>query len=114
MVILKLSLQAWNTAKFTETLKQEICSLAEKSLPLQQGLRYSSIANANGLSVAVLKVTEDNHHVKAIVGLFYTGIIAGCNCADDPSPVDEITEYCEAEFRINKTTAETAITLIDQ
>jgi len=113
MIKLKLSLQEWNSANFTETLKQEICSLEEKSLPLQQGLRYSSIANAENLSVTVLKITEDDNHILAKVGLFYSGIIAGCNCADDPSLIDEITEYCETLFIINKTTAETSITLID-
>jgi hypothetical protein len=113
MTTLNLSLQAWNTATFTETLKQEICSLDEKSLPLQQGLRYSSIANAESLSVTILDVTADDNDIKVKVGLFYTGIIAGCNCADDPSPADEITEYCVAEFSINRTTAQTVIKLIE-
>jgi hypothetical protein len=60
-----------------------------------------------------LNVTEDDDHILAKAGLLYTGIIAGCNCADDPSSADEITEYCEALFTINKTTAATSIALID-
>jgi hypothetical protein len=113
MIKLKLSLQEWKSDSFIETLKLEICSLEEKLLPLQQGLRNSSIANAENLSVTILKVTEDDSYILAKVGLFYTGIIAGCNCADDPAPVDEITEYCEALFTIDKTSAEASITLID-
>jgi hypothetical protein len=113
MITMNLSLQAWNTAVFTETLKQEICSLDEKLLPLQQGLKYSSIVNADSLSVTIFKVTADDNNIIAKVGLFYTGIIAGCNCADDPSSADEITEYCETEFNINRSTAETVIKLIE-
>lgn len=113
MIELKLSLQQWQTAAFTETLKQEICSLDVRLLPLQQGLRYSSFANADKLSVTVLKVSEENNTILVRVGLFYTGIIAGCNCADDPSPVDEINEYCEALFTIDKNSAETLITLAE-
>jgi hypothetical protein len=108
-----LSLQAWNTAIFSDVLNKEICSLDLKSLPLQQGLRFSSIANPDSLSVTILKTSEDDIYVLVTAALFYTGIIAGCNCADDPSPVDEINEYCEIEIRINKVTAESSITLIE-
>jgi hypothetical protein len=45
-------------------------------------------------------------------GVFYTGIIAGCSCSDDPSPVDEQNEYCDLLFTIDKLTAETQITLL--
>jgi len=27
------------------------------------------------------------------IGVFYHSLIAGCNCADDPTPVDKINEY---------------------
>jgi hypothetical protein len=113
MLKLTLSLQAWNTAIFSDVLSKEIRSLDLKSLPLQQGLRYSSIANSENLAVSILKASENGDSVLVNAGLFYTGIIAGCNCADDPTPVDEINEYCEIEIRINRVTAETSITLIE-
>ena len=47
-------------------------------------------------------------------GIFYTGIIAGCSCADDPTPLDEQNEYCELELNINKETAETTIVLLEE
>jgi hypothetical protein len=113
MISLTLSLQAWNTDAFIAILKQEICSLDAGLLPLQQGLKYSSIANAQNLSVSVLKAEDDEDHIFVKAGLFYTGIIAGCNCADDPTPVDENNEYCEILLCINKKTAETTVSLID-
>jgi len=113
MIKLLLSLQAWNTTAFPDVLKMEVCSLDFKSLPLQQGLRYSSIANPDSLSACILKISEDDDCVVATAGLFYTGIVAGCNCADDPSAADELNEYCEILIRINKITAESTITLIE-
>ena len=113
MTELNLSLEAWNRADFPDVLKQEIASLAMMPLLLQRGLRYSSVALADKLSVSVLKTSEDNDYVLANAGLFYTGIIPGCSCADDPTPIDESNEYCEILIRINKITAESSITLVD-
>lgn len=113
MIKLIQSLQAWQTTSFPEILKREICALDAESLPLQQGLKYSSIANADSLSVIILKAAEDDDSISVNAGLFYSGIIAGCNCADDPSPVDENNEYCEIIICINKITAETSITLVN-
>lgn len=107
------SLQAWKTKAFLDIFKQEISTLDARLLPLQQGLTYSSYAITNNLSVSILKVTEDERSLIIKAGLFYTGIIAGCNCADDPTPVDENNEYCEALFQINKKTAETSVSIIN-
>ena len=112
MFKLTLSLQAWNTSAFNVVLKKEICSLDANTLPLQQGLSSSNYANAENLSATILKVENNGDYIFVKAGLFYTGIIAGCNCADDPSPVDENNEYCEVLFCINKTTAETTVSLI--
>ena len=111
MIHLPLSLLAWNSDAFNTVIKQELCSIDKNLLPLQEGLRYSSIANADSLSVSVLNIKDDEKQIFVKAGLFYTGIIAGCNCADDPTPVDENNEYCEALFCINKQTAETTVTL---
>lgn len=112
MFKLSLSLQAWNTKDFNAILKKEICSLDPDYLPLQQGLSHSSYANGDNLSVSILKIENENNSLSVKAGLFYTGIIAGCNCADDPTPVDENNEYCEVLFSINKKTAETTVSLI--
>jgi hypothetical protein len=45
-------------------------------------------------------------------GIFYTGVIAGCSCADDPTPVDELNEYCVVQFDIDRMTAETTVRLL--
>lgn len=113
MIYLPLSLLAWNSDTFNTVIKQELCSIDKNLLPLQEGLRYSSMANVDSLSVSVLNSEDDEEQILVKAGLFYTGIIAGCNCADDPTPIDENNEYCEVLFRINKQTAETIVTLTD-
>ena len=113
MFYLTQSLQAWNTETFNDILKKELCSINSNLLPLQQGLKQSSYAIGENLSATVLSVESDKNYIRVKAGLFYTGIISGCNCADDPTPVDEINEYCEVLLHINKGTAKTTVTLID-
>ncbi len=105
------SLQAWPDDNFDETLKTELEALDKLQLPLQQGLNQSSHVGPSPFSTMVLSTSEHPEYILAKAGVFYTGIIAGCNCADDPTPVDEISEYCEVRITINKQTARTRIEL---
>ena len=112
MFYLPLSLQAFATPAFNTVFKQEVCTLDEKLLPLQQGLQNSSYAISDKLSLTVLKVTQDEKNIKVKAGLLYNGIIAGCSCSDDPTPTDETNEYSDVLFCINKQSAATTVTLI--
>jgi hypothetical protein len=112
MIKLTRSLQAWNTKSFSDVLKKEVSSLPADELPLQQGLTYSSVALGENLSVIILHAESDDKYITARAGLFYAGVIAGCNCADDPTPVDMINEYCEVQFCISRINGETTVTLL--
>ena len=112
MIHLTKSLNAWGTSAFDEIFKGEIVQLDLGALPLQQGLSRGSYTDGTGLSAMVIGVADDLRTIRATAGIFYTAIIAGCSCADDPTPIDELAEYCELEFVIDKTTAETAVTLL--
>ena len=112
MFYLPLTLQAWNSEDFANTLKQEVRTLDPELLPLQQGLQYSSYAISDRLAMSVLNVTHDEKTITVKAGLFYNGIIAGCSCSDDPTPTDETTEYCDVLFYINRKTAETRVELV--
>ena len=111
---LSKSLNAWNTPSFGEVLKQEIQSLHGKLLPLQQGLSHSSYACEDNFSVVILRVSDGDTAICVKSGIFYTGLIPGCSCADDPTPNNETAEYCEVEFEIDKTTAETRVRLLTE
>jgi hypothetical protein len=112
MIRMTKSLTAWPTPVFNAVLKDEIEHLDAGLLPLQEALSQSSQANLDTLTVMILNVAEEPDCLRVKAGLFYTGIIAGCSCADDPTPVDEVNEYCEVRLDIDKKTAETTVTLL--
>jgi len=64
------------------------------------------------LSVMIIGTSEAPDYIRVKAGVFYTSIIAGCSCADDPTPIDELSEYCEVQFDINRLTANTQVSLL--
>jgi hypothetical protein len=113
MIFLPASVNAWGSDRFAEVLQRELGAMDASRLPLQQGMTAGSLALDTRVSVMILRVEDDADHIHVRAGIFYTGIIAGCSCADDPSPVDEHSEYCEVQLAIDKATAGTALTLLD-
>jgi hypothetical protein len=61
----------------------------------------------------ILGVAEGSGTISVRAGVFFSAVIAGCSCADDPTPVDEINEYCESRVEIDRTTAEARLTLLE-
>jgi len=112
MIRLPQSLNAWETPGFRDALKLEIEQLDAGLLPLQQGLAVSSYVTERPFQVMILSVREEAGSIQVRAGIFYTGVIAGCSCADDPTPVDELNEYCEVQLVIDRKTAETTVTLL--
>jgi len=112
MIQLAKSLNAWGTPGFEDIFKAEVEQLGVDQLPLQQGLSSSSYVTDSPRKVLVMSVADENEFIRVTAGIFYSGIIAGCSCADDPTPVDEVNEYCEVRFEIDKKTAETVVTLL--
>ena len=112
MIIFSQSLAAWNTPVFTSVFKQEVCRLEKDALPLQTALAHSSHVSDGAIDPVVLTINEVQDAIHIKTGVFYSGIIAGSCCADDPTPVCEQTEYCELMISINKTSAEVSIVLL--
>jgi hypothetical protein len=113
MVQLPESAAAWGTSGFTDALKRDLCAMGAGQLPLQQGMSTGSHAMDTRLSVMIISIADDPDHIHVKAGIFYTGSIAGCSCADDPTPVDEHSEYCEVRLEIDKSTAATVISLLE-
>ncbi len=113
MARLSRSLAAWATPGFDSVFKDEVKQLGAAALPLQQGLSRSSHVSGDAYDVVVLGAEEEASRIRVRAGIFYQGIIAGCSCADDPTPVDEQTEYCEVLFDIDKQTAEATVRLLE-
>lgn len=112
MIRLPASLKAWGSADFSAVLKDEIGRLDASCLPLQQGLTASSHALDGTHSAMILGVDDMPGCIQARMGIFYSGILAGCSCADDPTPVEPQNEYCEVLVSINKANAAAFIKLL--
>lgn len=96
----------------SRVFKIEVAELDHRLLPLQKGLSQSSYVSNEKVSALILNISETSlrHEIKA--SIFYTGIIAGCSCSDDPTPMDTQNEQCDMLFSINKLTAETTAVLL--
>ena len=114
MIRFTKSLNAWTMPEFKNILQQEIAQLDRDLLPLQQGLTISSHVTSRHVQAMILDLSDDANLIRVKAGIFYTGIIAGCSCADDPTPIAEQNEYCVLQFCIDKQTAETTVTLVSE
>ena len=92
--------------------KLEIQKMSVDQLPLQKGLSASNIALDDNIKAIILNSSDSENNIVVKAGLFYTGVVAGCNCSDDPSPVDVENEYCEVQLDINKTSGDATVTLL--
>ena len=111
MLQLTKTLKAWGTPTCKDTLKAEIEALDAEQLPLQQGLAQSSYVSDEPFRAMVISVGEQDGRPQAKLGIFYSGVIAGCNCADDPTPVDTTPEYCVIEVDIDQASGEASVSL---
>ena len=112
MIRFNKSLNARGTPEFNDVLQQEIAQLDSDLLPLQHGLSISSHVTDRPVQAMILDLSDDADLIHVKVGIFYTGIIAGCSCADDPTPIAEQNEYCVLQFCIDKQSAKTTVTLV--
>ncbi|MCA1925090.1 MAG: hypothetical protein LDL16_02275 [Thiobacillus sp.] len=99
---LNATLAAWGTPDFAATFKREFEALPAACLPLQQGLAYSSMVADEAFHALLIGTQELPDELALRVGVMYAGIIAGCNCADDPTPPVTQTEYCVLDVRIRR------------
>jgi hypothetical protein len=113
MIRFTKAIEAWGTTDFADILKFEIEQLDSDQIPLQQGLSLTSYVADSQHRVMIICVSEGEGSIQVKTGIFYSGIIAGCSCADDPTPVNEQNEYCEVQFEINKQTAEATVKLLE-
>ncbi len=85
---------AWGGPDFEAVLKAELAAVGAVALPLQGGLRRGSVVVEAPVEVMPISAREHDGRLHLRVGVFYAGILAGCGCADDPTPVEAEPEYC--------------------
>lgn len=107
------SVEAWRTDAFETVFKAEAGARGVVGLGLQQALTTGSLALDEGIEVVVLSRSEAGGLLRVKAGIFFRSIIAGCGCADDPTPIDENTEYCERWFLIDPRTGRASLGDVD-
>lgn len=113
MIRLNKALMVWGTSDFGTVLRQELENLGAEYLPLQQGLINSSYVIDTPITVTINSIAEREDAILVRVGVFFQGVMAGCSCADDPTPTSENNEYCELSLEIDKLTAIAVVALVE-
>ncbi len=106
------SLRAAGSPEFAEVFRAEAERLSPEILQLRRGLALCSQVAEEPFRVLVLDVAEGDKTLCVKTGVFFSGIIGGCSCADDPTPNDTRPEYCELLFEIDRASAATTVTLL--
>lgn len=111
MIHLPDAARAWGTAGFADALKRELSAQAA-ALPLQQAVAATSVALDGGVEIMLIAARAEEGCIVARVGVFFSGIVAGCGCADDPTPLEAQPEYCELALTIDRTSAAAGVALV--
>lgn len=109
MLQLQQSMQNWHSDQFAQVFKAELKQQDKNDLPLQQNLSYSSYVSDEPVSAVILKRHESDDCYIVEASIFYSGIIAGCSCADDPTPLDLQNEACDLTFYIDRHNGQTRV-----
>ena len=111
-MLLKASLEKWGTPEFSDVFKAELAQLPAAELPLQRALTASSSVADEPREAVLLSVEAFPAVLRVRAGLFYSGVIGGCSCADDPTPLDTQREYCELLFDIDRRSGAATVELL--
>lgn len=70
---------------------------------------FAAILADDVIEVCQLGVRREGGRIVVRAGVFFAGVIAGCSCADDPTTIDRLPEYCELRLSIDPSDAATLI-----
>ena len=105
------SLAAWPGEAFIATLSDELGAANPAALRLERLLQHGShIVDAP--EFMLLDTETDAENLRVRIGVFLHSVLAGCACADDPTPLDIMNEYGELLLRIDRRTARTEVRLL--
>lgn len=110
MIRMPDTVAAWNTPAFAVVMKRELAAQAAM-LPLQQAAASTSVVLDVPPEILFIGAAAREGQIDIRIGVFFSGIVAGCSCADDPTPVEPQPEYCELQLSVDTVTADTTVTL---
>ncbi len=105
------ALQEFQSGSFETALKRELENLPAGTLPLEKGTTRGGFVDDSNISVTVINAKQNKNSIQSKVGIFFTEIIVGCGCGDDPIAENA---YCEMLISIDKTTSEAEFEIFQQ
>ena len=94
-------LPAPGTEEFDQALLAALHSVKPADLSLERALRQGSAVLDEPISWTLLGRENNPGRILIRAGVFFTSQIAGCSCADDPTPADILNEFSEAIIEID-------------
>ena len=110
MVTYTQSIQNFQSDIFKHDFKYFIENISPGILPLFKCTSQGGIVDESNISASVLSITESFDTINVKTAIFFTEIVGGCNCADDPVSVNA---YGELVIGINKLSKEVSFSVID-
>ena len=105
------ALQQSRPGVIEQALKHELENLPAGTLPLEKCTHRGGFVDDSDISITVINMKQHENSIQAKVGIFFTEIIVGCGCGDDPMPENA---YCEMQVSIDRTTFTAKFEVIQQ
>lgn len=112
-ISLPVSLRAWGGPSFKRQFERECQALDPELLPLRQGMQHGSQVVSDNWRPLYLSASADAARIRVKAGVFFGSVVGGCSCADDPTPLDVVNEYCELLFTIERHTGWVTVRLLE-
>ncbi len=103
------TLNSWNTPHCKPILKRELEGLEAGALPLHLGTTQGGVVDDSPITVTVFGMSENGISVRASVGVFFSEIVGGCSCGDEPLAEPA---YCRLLVTIDKGSAEVSFEMV--
>lgn len=84
---------------FARSLAAALRALPRGTLPLDAGCELGGRVDDSDISVSLLDSAEGPERITARAGVFFTEVLGGCNCSEDPL---EVNAYCILEVSIDR------------
>ena len=92
-------LAAADTKGLAARLAAGLQALPPGTLPLHIGCTQGGLVDDHDITATVLSVERGTDRAVARVGVFFTELVGGCNCHDDPLAVNA---YCELRVTLDR------------
>lgn len=86
------SVGAFGTPAFAEILRRELLALPDGILTIEG--EQGGLIDPASLGLTLLSSRTDAERIEVAVGVFYTEIVGGCSCGDEPFGVNGYVELC--------------------